>query len=167
MTKQHHTGMALIAGFKVAKGVLLLLVGLGLLKLVHAEIATLFSQLLEALHLNADSRILHNLILKVDALQPHSVLVISLVSMAYAALLLTEGVGLWFEFSWAAYLTVISTSLFPFGFTPPLLFRCFQAPLPHGQDLSFYRFLLGRVGDEQPPGGLFLGLRRFDQYPIL
>lgn len=112
MTKQHHTGMALIAGFKVAKGVLLLLVGLGLLKLVHAEIATLFSQLLEALHLNADSRILHNLVLKVDALQPHSVLVISLVSMAYAALLLTEGVGLWFEFSWAAYLTVISTSLF-------------------------------------------------------
>ena len=117
MTKQHHTGMALIAGFKVAKGVLLLFVGLGLLKLVHAEIATLFSQLLEALHLNADSRILHNLVLKVDALQPHSVLVISLVSMAYAALLLTEGVGLWFEFSWAAYLTVISTSLFlPFEF---------------------------------------------------
>ena len=117
MTKQHHTGMALIAGFKVAKGVLLLLVGLGLLKLVHAEIATLFSQLLEALHLNADSRILHNLVLKVDALQPHSVLMISLVSMAYAALLLTEGVGLWFEFSWAAYLTVISTSLFlPFEF---------------------------------------------------
>ena len=111
MTKQHHTGVALIAGFKVAKGVLLLLVGLGLLKLVHAEIATLFSQLLEALHLNADSRILHNLVLKVDALQPHSVLVISLVSMAYAALLLTEGVGLWLEFSWAAYLTVISTSL--------------------------------------------------------
>jgi hypothetical protein len=35
--------MALIAGFKVVKGLLLLLVGLGLLKLVHAEIATLFS----------------------------------------------------------------------------------------------------------------------------
>jgi len=46
-----------------------------------------------------------------DALQPHSVLMMSLVSMTYAALLLTEGVGLWFEYSWAAYLTVISTSL--------------------------------------------------------
>src|SRR3989454_7431632 len=111
MTKQHHTGMALIAGFKVAKGALLLLVGLGLLKLVHAEIATIFAQLLEALHLNADSRILHSLVLKVDALQPQSVLMMSLVSMVYATLLLTEGVGLWFEFSWAAYLTVISTSL--------------------------------------------------------
>src|SRR5438093_7279881 len=112
MTKQHHTGMALIAGFKVAKGVLLLLVGLGLLKLVHAEIATLFSQLLEALRLNADSRILHSLVLTVDALRPESVLVMSLVSVAYAALLLIEGVGLWLEFSWAAYLTVVSTSLF-------------------------------------------------------
>src|SRR5438132_12931508 len=35
----------------------------------------------------------------------------SLVSMTYAALLLTEGVGLWFDFSWSAYLPVISTSL--------------------------------------------------------
>src|SRR2546425_6428851 len=111
MTKQLHTGMVLIAGVKVLKGLLLLIVGLGLLKLVHADIATLLTRLLEALHLNTDSRILHSLVLKVDALQPHSVLMMSLVSMTYAALLLTEGVGLWFEFSWAAYLTVISTSL--------------------------------------------------------
>ena len=36
-TKQHHTGMVLIAGLKVLKGLLLLIVGLGLLKLVHAH----------------------------------------------------------------------------------------------------------------------------------
>lgn len=112
MTRSHHTGMVLIAGFKVVKGLLLLLVGVGLLELVHADIATLFSQLLEALHLNADSRILHILVLKVDALQPHSVLMMGIVSLAYAGLLLTEGIGLWFEVSWAAYLTVVSTSLF-------------------------------------------------------
>src|SRR3990172_1319570 len=57
--------------------------------------------------------------------------------------------------------------LFPFGFTSPLLFRSLPAPLPHGQDPSFYRFLLSRVGDDQPPRGFFPGLRRFDQYPIL
>src|SRR6266849_4800032 len=88
---KHHTGLAFIAAFKLAKGLLLLLVGLGLLKLVHADIATLFSHLLEALHLNADSRILHSLVLKVDALQPHNLFMMSLVSMVYAALLLTEG----------------------------------------------------------------------------
>ena len=112
MAKQHHTGMVLIAGLKLLKGVLLLSVGVGLLNLVHAEIATLFSLLLEALHLNADSRALHAIVLKVDALEPHSVLTMSIVSIAYAGLLLTEGLGLWFERAWAAYLTVIATSLF-------------------------------------------------------
>ena len=110
-TRSHQTGLALIALFKLVKGALLLLVGLGLLKLMHADIATLFSRLIEALHLNADSRIIHALVLKVDALQPHSVLVAALVSLGYAGMLLLEGVGLWLERSWAAYLTVISTSL--------------------------------------------------------
>jgi len=110
-TRHHQTGLAAIAVFKLVKGVLLLFVGLGLLKLMHADIATLFSRLIEALHLNADSRIIHALVLKVDALQPHSVLVAGLVSLGYAGMLLLEGIGLWLERSWAAYLTVISTSL--------------------------------------------------------
>ncbi len=110
-TRSHQTGLAVIAVFKIVKGLLLLLVGLGLLQLMHAEIATLFSQLIEALHLNADSRIIHALVLKVDALQPHTVLMAGLVSLGYAGMLLLEGIGLWLERSWAAYLTVISTSL--------------------------------------------------------
>lgn len=110
-TPTHHPGMAVIALLKLAKGVLLLLFGLGLLKLVHAEIATLFSLLIESLHLNADSHLIHGLVLKVDALQPHSVLVAGLISLGYAGLMVVEGTGLWLEFSWAAYLTVVSTSL--------------------------------------------------------
>ncbi len=110
-TRPHQTGLAVIALFKVLKGLLLLLVGFGLLRLVHVEIATLFSLLIEALHVNADSRIIHALVLKVDALQPHTVLVAGLVSLGYAGLLLLEGIGLWLERAWAAYLTVISTSL--------------------------------------------------------
>jgi len=110
-TPTRHPGMAIIALLKLAKGVLLLLFGLGLLKLVHAEIATLFSLLIESLHLNADSHLIHGLVLKVDALQPHSVLVAGLISLGYAGLMVVEGTGLWLEFSWAAYLTVVSTSL--------------------------------------------------------
>lgn len=110
-TRSHHTGLAVIAVLKVVKGLLLLLLGLGLLKLVHAEIATLFSLLIEARHLNADSRLIHSLVLKVDALQLQSVLLAGLVSLGYAAMLLVEGIGLWLELTWAAYLTVVSTSL--------------------------------------------------------
>ena len=104
--------MALIAGLKIVKGVLLLVIGLGLLKLVHAEVATLFSQLLETLNLDDHSRLIHALVLKVDPLQPQHVLMMSVASLAYSGLLLTEGLGLWFERAWAAYLTVIATSLF-------------------------------------------------------
>jgi uncharacterized membrane protein (DUF2068 family) len=110
-TRRHDTGVALIALFKLAKGLLPLVVGLGLLELMHAEIATLFSLLIEALHLNANSRLVHGLVLNVDALQPHTVLVAALISLAFAGILLVEGVGLWLELTWAAYLTVISTSL--------------------------------------------------------
>jgi uncharacterized membrane protein (DUF2068 family) len=102
--------MVAIAVFKLFKGALLLLVGFGLLELMHADIATVFSRLLEFLHINADTRLVHALVLKVDALQPHSVLMAGLVSLGYAALLLAEGIGLWLEVSWAAYLTVVSTS---------------------------------------------------------
>ncbi len=109
---KHHAGMAVIAGVKVLKGVLLLIIGLGLLKLIHAEIPTLFSQLLEALNLDDHSRLIHEIVLRVDALEPQNVLTMGVVSLAYAGLLLTEGLGLWFERAWAAYLTVVATSLF-------------------------------------------------------
>lgn len=47
--RPHQTGLAAIALLKLVKGALLLLVGLGLLRLVHADIATLFSRLIEVL----------------------------------------------------------------------------------------------------------------------
>src|SRR5437762_22347 len=104
--KHHHAGMVMIAGVKVLKGALGVIVALGLLRLVHAEVATLFSRLLEALNVGADSRLIHALVLKVDALQPRSILMMSLASFLYGGLELTEGLGLWFERAWAAYLTV-------------------------------------------------------------
>ncbi|MCC2640532.1 MAG: conserved rane protein of unknown function [Nitrospira sp.] len=108
----HHSGLAAIATFKVVKGLLLLVVGAGLLRLAHGELATFFSHLLEVLHLNLHAHLIHALILKVDALQPHGVLMMGIVSLGYAGLLLIEGVGLWLGVSWAAYMAVISTSIF-------------------------------------------------------
>jgi len=109
--RSQHSGLAAIAVFKLVKSGLLWIAGFGFLTLMHADIATWFSILIEALHLNADSRLVHSLVMKVDQLQPHSVLIAGIVSLSYAGLLLMEGVGLWLEWSWAAYLTVVSTSL--------------------------------------------------------
>ncbi|MBI4000454.1 MAG: DUF2127 domain-containing protein [Nitrospira defluvii] len=107
-----HSGLAVIALFKLLKGLVLLFVGAGLLRLVDAEIATFLAPLMDMLHLHVHSRLLHALVLKVTALSPHSVLLMGYISLLYAALLFVEGFGLWLEASWAAYLTVLSTSLF-------------------------------------------------------
>src|SRR4026209_1222470 len=115
-TSRHHTGMAAIAVFKLFKGMLLLLVGFGLLELMHADLVTLFSLLLESLHLHADTRLMHALMLKVEALQPHSILIAGAISLGYAALLLTEGIGLWLELWWGAFVAAVSNSRArPFG----------------------------------------------------
>jgi uncharacterized membrane protein (DUF2068 family) len=101
----------LIAAFKLFKGALLLLVGIGALSLMHREASTLFSRAIETLHLNADSRVIHAALLKVDGLTPVHFELAGVTSLGYSALLMTEGVGLWLRKRWAAYLAVISMAL--------------------------------------------------------
>src|SRR5581483_2158809 len=86
-------------------------VGFGALRLVHAEASTLFSRAIEALHLNADSRVVHAALLKVDALTPAHFRFAAFTSLGYSALLMTEGVGLWLQKRWAEYVAVISMAL--------------------------------------------------------
>jgi uncharacterized membrane protein (DUF2068 family) len=107
-----HNSLAVIAWFKLVKGVVLLLVGAGLLRLVDAEVATSLAPIMDLLHLQVHSRLLNSLLLKITALSPENVLLTAYASLFYAVLLLLEGFGLWLEASWAAYMTVISTSLF-------------------------------------------------------
>ncbi|MGB3395715.1 MAG: DUF2127 domain-containing protein, partial [Nitrospira sp.] len=59
-----HTGLTLIALFKLAKGMVLLLVGAALIRLVDPEIATFLAPAMDALHLHGHSRLVHALLLK-------------------------------------------------------------------------------------------------------
>jgi len=105
------TSLAPIALFKLLKGLLVLLAGSGFLRWIDPEVDSGLSPVLDALHLNIHTRLLHALAITVDSLPRHSLLLMSLVSLGYAALLFVEGFGLWSETSWAAYLTVISTCI--------------------------------------------------------
>ncbi len=107
----HQSSLAPIAFFKLLKGLLLLLAGAGFFRWVDPEIGTFLSPVLDALHLSAHTRLFQALLLTVDVLPRHSLLMMGLISVGYAVLLFIEGFGLWIETSWAAYLTVISTSV--------------------------------------------------------
>ena len=109
---RHHFGLALIAIFKLIKGVLLLAAAIGVLRSLHTDLSAMVEHWITVLRMDPDSRYFHCLLAKVGAISPDQLKAISAGSFFYSALLLTEGIGLWFERRWAEYLTVIATASF-------------------------------------------------------
>lgn len=108
----HHFGLALIAVFKLIKGVLLLAAAIGLLRSVHRDLSATVEHWITLLGMDPDNHVFHWLLEKVGAIKPGQIKLASLGSFFYSGLLLTEGIGLWLERRWAEYLTVIATSSF-------------------------------------------------------
>jgi uncharacterized membrane protein (DUF2068 family) len=116
-SKPHHRnkGIAVIAVFKLCKAVILIVIGLGALRLVHRDIQQAASSFLNHFRADPDNRLLHGIIAKLTTLSPAKLEWLGVGSFAYAALFLTEGVGLLLQKRWAEWLTVVSgASLIPF-----------------------------------------------------
>jgi len=109
---RHHFGLALIAIFKLIKGVLLLLTAIGLLGMVHRDLSATVEHWITVLRMDPDARYFQWLLQRVALISPAQIRAVRAGSFFYSALLLTEGIGLWFELRWAEYLTVIATSSF-------------------------------------------------------
>jgi uncharacterized membrane protein (DUF2068 family) len=106
-----------IAIFKLVKGVLLIAVAVGALKLLHRDVADTLSHLVQSIRADPDNHFIHKGLTKLGGLDDHKLEEISVGSFFYAALLLTEGTGLLLRKRWAEYFTVIITaSLMPLEF---------------------------------------------------
>src|ERR1043165_2331147 len=84
-------GLLLIGLFKLLKGVLLVAVGVGALKLLHKDIAAVVDHWVELVRVDPDNRFIHRLLLKVTSVSPKQLKELSLGTFFYASLLLTEG----------------------------------------------------------------------------
>ena len=102
--------LRLIAAFKLAKSVLLALVALKLLRLIHEDLELAAFDLALKLHLDPDGRLVEPILRRLLAVDPRSLMHVSLGALAYAALLVTEGVGLMLGAVWAEWLTIVATS---------------------------------------------------------
>ena len=112
-TKQHRDiGFMAIAAFKIVKGLLLLLVGIGALSLIHKDAAETFTNWANALQVNVHSRILQRWLVEIGLAQRRDLALIVTVSFVYSALLLTEGIGLFMQQVWAEYMTALITASF-------------------------------------------------------
>ena len=114
MSKRRGRGwLVAIAAFKLIKGSALIALGVCALLLVRDGRAyTTLRHVVSQLRLDPDSRYIHRVIGKVSGLQAHRLEELSLGTFIYAAVFLTEGMGLVLRKRWAEYLTTIVTASF-------------------------------------------------------
>jgi uncharacterized membrane protein (DUF2068 family) len=107
--------LRLIAIFKLVKALTLLAVGVGALHLFRAhDAAYAMTQLAGRFGFNPGARYLDHAVGKMANLSPKDFRDLGIGSFIYAALFLTEGVGLWLAKRWAEWFTaIITNSLVP------------------------------------------------------
>jgi uncharacterized membrane protein (DUF2068 family) len=110
--RHHNKGLFAIAIFKWIKGLLLLALGLGFLRLLHRDISEVLEHFIDQFRIDPDNKFLGSLLAKASLIDEKKMAELSALTFAYSALFLTEGTGLFFEQKWAEYLTLIATASF-------------------------------------------------------
>lgn len=111
-TDKRSTTLLLIALFKLVKCTLLVIVGIGAIRLIHRDMAEAVEHWVHLLRVDPGNHFIHRIIAKLTVVTPKQLEALSIGTFFYAALLLTEGVGLLLRKYWAEYFTVITTALF-------------------------------------------------------
>lgn len=126
MSQREHPsrGLLVIAAFKLVKGLALLAVGIGAHTLIDKDLVAVVDHWVNVFRVDPNNHYLHGLVERLTDLSPHRLRELSLGTFFYAALLLTEGVGLALGKRWAEYFTIIATS----SFIPLEIFEIFHHP---------------------------------------
>lgn len=112
MKEKHTRGLLWIAVLKFSKGLLLLVLAIGVLGLLHKDVQEWLGNWIDALRIDPDNRYVAALLARAGLVDDHKLKEVSGLTFLYSALFLTEGIGLWFEKRWAEWLTTIATGSF-------------------------------------------------------
>jgi uncharacterized membrane protein (DUF2068 family) len=107
-------GLWLIAAFKLVKGLGLLILGIGVLNLLHKDVAAEMERWINLLRFDPQNHLIQKLLAKLGMVDDRKLKELSIGTFFYSGLLLTEGVGLALRQRWAEYVTIVTTaSLLP------------------------------------------------------
>jgi uncharacterized membrane protein (DUF2068 family) len=139
----------LIAFFKLLKSALLIAVGMSALRLLHKDVASVLEHWVAMLGLDPGNRYVDRALQKFGNLTPNQIRNFGIVSFIYAALFLTEGIGLWLVKRWAEWFSVIiTTSLVPVElyeiYRHPNVIKCLVLVL----NIAVVGYLLYRIRNE-------------------
>ncbi|HEY6350955.1 MAG TPA: DUF2127 domain-containing protein [Candidatus Angelobacter sp.] len=107
-----HLGLRGIALFEAAKGLLALLLGIGLLSIRHKDLEAMASRFLGLLHINPDHHFHHQVLQAAGRVTSHSIWLFVFGMVVYALIRFAEAIGLWLERVWAEWFAIISGSMY-------------------------------------------------------
>jgi uncharacterized membrane protein (DUF2068 family) len=110
--KSHSRGLLVIAAFKLLKGLVLIAVGIGALRLLHRDVAGVVEHWVNAFRVDPHNHYIHWLLAKLSSVDDKRLKELSIGTFIYAAIFLTEGIGLALRKRWAEYFTIITTGSF-------------------------------------------------------
>jgi uncharacterized membrane protein (DUF2068 family) len=109
---RHDRWLIIIGAFKILEGRLCVLLGLGVVRLLHRDMGDMLLRAALALRLDPESHFVNILLDKVQLLTPHKMRLISAGIFLKAGLDFVEGIGLALEKTWAEWLTIGLTASF-------------------------------------------------------
>ncbi len=112
MASERRPGLQVIGAMKLLKGVGLLVVGVGLLSMLHRDAAETVRSWIEFLRIDAHAHLVERLIAKVAGISHNTLRSLGVGTLFYAVVFGTEGVGLLLGQSWAEYMTTLVTVSF-------------------------------------------------------
>ncbi len=105
-------GLYLIGCYKLFEGCALVLLGFGVLRMLHRDIQPLLLHWVHVLRVDPDNRYIHRLLEKAFSVNPRQLRELSVGTFLYAILRFLEGFGLILRKRWGEYLTVVATGVF-------------------------------------------------------
>ena len=112
MRRNREPLLVAIALFRLAKAIGLLILGLGILRLVHPDAAKALAVRFASLPIVTEHAALERAVAGITRLSPARIHELAVAAFAYGALFTVEGAGLLLGKQWAEWLTILATSSF-------------------------------------------------------
>ena len=106
------TGLRVVAIFEASKGVLVLLVGLGILSLVHHSAQNVGEEIVERFHLNLGHQHPRILIYAATHLDNAHLRLLAVAALLYSIMRFIEAYGLWRMRGWAEWFAIVSGGVY-------------------------------------------------------
>ena len=101
-----------MASVEFFKGLVVLLAGFGVLRLIHRDVWDVAENFLEWLHISPDAHYAQVFLNLADQVTDSKIWLVAIGALAYSSLRFAEAYGLWRERAWAEWLALVSGAIY-------------------------------------------------------